>query len=120
MQQEIIGFGSGHLTMMYDDNRRWHGSFAEYSGGEHENIDLDVRPKRKRQLHQDIAHASEITEASLEEHTDTKCVFRALSALTCDPQDYIEGVVQAQGLKNLEWGARPSHIQHWCERRGLE
>ena len=70
-------------------------------------------------MHQDIAHASEITEASLEEHDDNKCVFRALAALTRDPQDYIEGEFQALGLKNLEWGACPSHIQQWCERRAL-
>ena len=31
VEQEIIGFGSGDLTMMYDDARPWHGSFAEYS-----------------------------------------------------------------------------------------
>ena len=81
MQQEVIGFGSGDLSMIYDDARPWHGSFAEYSGGEPEYADLGVRLGRKRQMRQDICHAHEITEASLEEHDDNKCVFRALASL---------------------------------------
>ena len=119
MQQEIIGFGSGDLTMMYDDSRPWHGSFAEYSGGEPEHVDLDVRLGRKRQLHQDIAHGHEITEASLEEHDDNKCVFRALADLTGDPQNYIEGEFEDLGVKKLHLGACPSHIEKWCQKRGL-
>ena len=44
----------------------------------------------RKQLHQDIPQAHELTPASLEEHGNCKCVFRALAQLTGDPMAFVE------------------------------
>ena len=90
IEQEVIGYGSGDLQMMYDDSRDWYGSFAEYSGGRPLTTELDVRLGRKRQLHGDIPHAHEITASSLQHHDDNQCVFRALAEITGDRVEYIQ------------------------------
>ena len=103
---------------MFDASRDWFGSFAEYSGGRPEDVDLDRRLGRKRQLHEDIPHPHEITAASLEHHEDNQCVFRALAELTKDPVDYIRAEFETIADR-LDWGACPSHVEEWCKRRGL-
>ena len=118
IDQEVIGFGSGDLQMMYDADREWFGSFAEYSGGQPQDVDLDIRLGRKRQRHEDIPHAHEILASSLEHHEDNQCVFRALAELTGSPLGFIRAKFETIADR-LEWGACPSHVEEWCKRRGL-
>ena len=118
LSKPSLDFGSGDLQVMYDASREWFGSFAEYSGGQPQDVDLDIRLGRKRQLHEDIPHAHEILAQSLEHHEDNQCVFRALAEITGDPLGFIQAEFETIADR-LEWGACPNHVEECCRRRGL-
>ena len=119
MPQDLIGVGSGDLQLILDASRGWHGSFAEWSGGDLSAVNLDVPLGKRALLHGDVLAAHEITLASLAQHDDMRCVIRGLAAVTGDAETYLEGELQAAGVQHLDGGVRPSQIRQWCELRGL-
>ena len=80
VEMDVIGYGSGDLSIVYDNSREWAISWAEYTPGPTArsqpgvSVTLDVPLQAMSICHEDILHRNEIHPVSLEKHADGRCV----------------------------------------------